>query len=368
MKFVQFVANKIMSHLFRQLPPTAVPIGLTELRAGLSNNPANVTAFRAALADYLGTTDAFLAASGRTAFFLLLQGLKVENPVRSDIVLPAYTCPSLVKVILDVGLKPVFVDMDPQTFGYLMDELVTAVSPQTLAIIVVHPFGIPQPVEPVMPLARKQGAIVIEDAAQSLGAKNNGHHVGLVGDYALYSLGPGKPISTAGGGIVVSSKIENQAKLARWWTDLPQPNQTASTQAWLRQTAFQMAFQPTGWWAATKLGLHKIGDNESSWGYRVRGLTAAQAGIGLTLLPQLDAINQQRRENATCILAGLTDNGRMQKVIVETTAVPIYLRLPLLANSFNERENLFKQLWNAGIGVGRMYEPAVVNHISWLHE
>ncbi len=161
-----------------------------------------------------------------------------------------------------------------------------------------------RPVEAILALARQQGAIVIEDAAQSLGARINGQSVGLAGDYGLFSLGPGKPISTAGGGIVVSSKPENQEKLTRWWSDLPHPNASAAVQAWLRQTAFQMAFQPIGWWTATKIGLHKIGNNESSWGYRVRGWTATQAAIGLALLPQLDTINQQRRKNATTILQG----------------------------------------------------------------
>ncbi len=356
-----------MSPFLRHLPPTAVPIGLSELRAGLSNDPANLANFRAALAAYVGTVDAFLAASGRTALYLLLRGLQIDDPTRTEVVLPAYTCPSLVKVILDLQLKPVFVDLSSQTFGIDLEVVETAVTPHTLALIVVHPFGIPQPVDPLLSLAHAMGAVVIEDAAQALGAKWDGQPVGIRGDFGLYSLGPGKPISTAGGGIVVSSKPENQARLARWWSGLLQPNSAASAQAWLRQTAFQMAFHPAGWWAAARVGLHKVGNHESSWGYRQRGLTPAQAGVGLALLPQLDAINQSRRQNAESILAGVRAGENVEQVVVGKTAEPIYLRLPLLSKNFETRERLYEQLWAAGIGVGRMYErplPAIFPGIT----
>ncbi|MCA9950346.1 MAG: DegT/DnrJ/EryC1/StrS family aminotransferase [Anaerolineales bacterium] len=339
----------------RHLPPTAVPFGSTELNAGLNADPASLHAFRAKLARYFGTPDAFLAASGRTAFFLLLSGLSAESPTRAEVVLPAYTCPALAKVILDVGLTPVFVDIEPKTFGYEMEALTTAVSPQTLAIIVVHPFGIPQPVAPVNTLAHEQGAVVIEDAAQALGARWDGQPVGVEGDFGLYSLGPGKPLSTGGGGIVVSSKPENQARLSRWWAELPQPGRITSALALLRQVALQLAFHPTGWWVATRVGVQKIGEGEASWGYRVRGLTTVQAGVGTALLSDLTTINNCRRENAAAILAGLVTGKRLRKVRVAAAAVPIYLRLPILTGSLEGREQLYKRLWNEGIGVGRMY-------------
>lgn len=340
---------------FRHLPPTAVPITPHDLSAGLRVGARTVDEFRAALAAYLGISDAFLAASGRTALYWLLRGLQADHPRRTRVVMPAYTCPAVAKVTLDVGLQPVFVDLEPRSMTHVPTQLETAVDETTLAVMVVHPFGIPQDVEPAGELARAAGAVVIEDAAQALGAGWGGRPVGLQGDFGLYSLGPGKPLSTGGGGVVVARTPGDTERLAHWWSTLPQAGGLASAQALARQAAFQAAFHPTGWWAATRVGLQHVGNHEASWGYALRGLTPAQAGVGLSLLPRLDAINTARRRRAVAILANLDAGGLVETVLVAETAVPIYLRLPLLARDAAAREHLFAQLWDAGIGVGRLY-------------
>ena len=345
----------------RHLPPTAVPVRATDLQAGLRSSGRSLDQFQTALASYLGVSKAAckLASSGRTALYSLLLGLKSENPSRRQIVMPAYTCPAVARVVIDLALQPVFVDIAMETMCYVPGKLATAVGKGTLAVILVHPFGIPLPVKEIITAAHEAGAVLIEDAAQALGAKWDGKPVGTRADYGLFSLGPGKPISTGGGGIVIANNAQDIPSFDDWWAELPEASDMTSATAWIRQTVFQLAFHPTAWWVATRVGLHRVGNHETSWGYSVQGLSPTQASVGLALLPRLDEINAQRRRKAS-ILQEVTGRSRsVQTVSISETAEPFFLRFPLLAESEEQREMLYDQFWSAGIGAGRLYEKSL---------
>jgi dTDP-4-amino-4,6-dideoxygalactose transaminase len=346
---------------FRHLPPSAVPVFKADLQAGLRASPAAQETFRQALAAYFDLPPAacYLASSGRTGIYLLLRGLAAEHSRRQQVVMPAYTCPVLPKVALDLGLEPVYVDIEPETAHYERARLAAAIGDQTLAVILVHPFGISQPASDIVAAARDAGAAVIEDAAQAMGARWAGRPVGLAGDYGLFSLGPGKPLSTAGGGIVIAGEAHHARQLARWWSDLPPAGSLDSTFAWLRQADFRLAFHPLGWWAATRLGMQRLGNQEAGWGYTVRDLSSAQAGVGAALLPRLDAINARRREIALRLIPAIEKANSLNPPAIQPDAEAIFLRLPLLATNEEQREALYKKMWAAGIGAGRMYEKTL---------
>lgn len=343
---------------FRQLPPTAVPVHTSDLQAGLSRSGEALDQFQTALASYLGVSQEAckLAASGRTALYCLLHGLKTENPSRKHVVMPAYTCPAVARVAVDLGLRPVFVDISSETMGYLPDSLAMAVNETTLAVIQVHPFGIPLHSADIITAAHENGAVVIEDAAQALGARWDGRPVGTCGDYGLFSLGPGKPISTGGGGIAIANHAEGVRLINSWWAQLPAVSGTGSAAAWVRQAAFQLAFQPNIWWAATRVGVHRVGSHESSWGYSVQGLAASQAKVGLSMLPRLDEINAERRSKGIMLDDAALLSKIVQTVRTANSAEPFYLRFPLLAESEEQRDVLFDRFWDAGIGAGKLYE------------
>lgn len=276
---------------------------------GMNAPTTTLVQFARELADYLGVSHTFLASSGRTALRVLLN-CAMKQPQwqgRTEVVLPGYTCPALAKVILDAGLTPRLVDIDPLSFSYPLAALSTAVNSTTLAVIVVHPFGIPVAMGPALAAARSVGAFVIEDAAQAMGARVDGRHVGTRGHVGLYSLGPGKALALGGGGVLATSDLNLAEALAAEWTTLALPTDLASISAWLRMGLFSMALQPPMWWLASHLGAQKMGASESSWGYRMSELTQSQAAVGLSLLPRLDEINQQRRNNARRLLAGMAD-------------------------------------------------------------
>ena len=107
--------------------------------------------------------------------------------------MPAYTCPVIPKVALDLGLEPVYVDIQPQSTRYVPELLDAATGEQTLALFVVHPFGIPLPVSDVLDISQTAGVAVIEDAAQAMGARWAGHRVGLIGDFGVFSRAGASP-------------------------------------------------------------------------------------------------------------------------------------------------------------------------------
>lgn len=347
----------------RHLPPTAVPTALSDLRPALSTSFQACARFQVALSRYLGGRACQLASSGRTALYLLLRSLyaAADHPTRRQVLIPAYTCPSLAKVVLDLGLRPHFVDISPHTLAFEDDPFEAVISEQTLAVICVHPFGIPQRIENILALANAASAVVIEDAAQAMGARLEGQPVGTKGDFGLFSLGPGKPLSTGGGGVLCTNNERYAQLVERAWEDLSPPSATASVWALFRLALFTLAFHPFGWWLATRASLHRVGDHEASWGYALRGLTKAQATVGLVLLERLDAINHQRRENACRLIARLQEIEFVHIPPPAATAEPIYLRLPVIVADEERRERLFRRLWAAGIGVGRMYRRPLPN-------
>ena len=359
--------------MFRHLPPTATEVNWAAQRASYAAQPSDVTRFRSALEGYLDVPACFLAASGRTALYMLLTTLRdgTPNPERTEVVLPAYTCPSVAKVVIDAGLRPRFVDIGPYTLTYNTSELAIAVSPLTLAVVVVHPFGIPHPLRDAISIAHQCGALVIEDAAQSMGAKLDGRLVGTASDFGLFSLGPGKPLSTGGGGFVCTTSETAAQLLRRAWKDLPESSGFRSTMAAVRLSLMNAAFHPSGWWLASRLGAQRVGENEASWGYAQMGLSAAQAAAGMALLPQLDTNNAVRREHGEQLLEALQaipnihlPGARLKQIDrsagEESRAPePIFLRFPIVFDSDAVRESAFRQLQSAGIGAGKMYRKSL---------
>lgn len=337
----------------RHSPPTATPLTLAQWRAGWRSDEGSLTRFSAEISTYLGGSPCFTASSGRTALSLALRALHAVTPQRSEVILPAYTCPSLGKVILDLNLRPRLVDLSPQTLRYESDALAAALTERTLAVILVHPFGVPQPSAQVKQSAQAVGAFVIEDAAQALGARQNGLPIGVQGDVGLFSLGPGKPLSTGGGGILCVNNPE-LVEPVRWAWGVSADNH-ANFNAMLRLTMFSIAFRPFPWWLARRLGAQKVGNSDKAMGYVLNDLSPAQAAVGSVLLPGLDAINARRRQNATQLKQVLAGVDGVWVADADASAEAIYLRLPVIVADQARREQLFTALSQAGIGVGKMW-------------
>lgn len=148
------------------------------------------------------------------------------------------------------------------------------------------------------------------------------------------------------------------ATLRADYEQLPATRYNHSLVSLARLGLFTLAFQPNFWWLATRLGAQRVGENENSWGYRLSRLTAAQASVGLQQLARLDQYNQARRNRALQMIDHLRSITSLQ-FFSDSLGDATYLRLPLLARTAALREEFYQRLWEAGIGVGRLYQKTI---------
>jgi dTDP-4-amino-4,6-dideoxygalactose transaminase len=145
----------------------------------------------------------------------LLACLMAENIGPGDeVITTPYTFFATVGAIARVGATPVFIDIDPQTYNLDANEIESKITKQTRAKIPVHLYGQMADMDVVMSVARKYALIVIEDAAQAIGAQYKGRSAGSVGHYGCFSFFPSKNLGAAGdGGMVVTQDSDRADKL-----------------------------------------------------------------------------------------------------------------------------------------------------------
>ncbi|WP_127579937.1 DegT/DnrJ/EryC1/StrS family aminotransferase [Paenibacillus koleovorans] len=163
-----------------------------------------VKQFEEAMARYCGVKYAIGVANGTDALLLVLDALGIGPG--DEVITSPFTFFASAEVISQVGARPVFVDIDPNTYNIDVDQLKKAITPRTKAIIPVHIFGQPADLDKIMELAKSQEIAVIEDACQAIGATLNENKVGSIGKAGCFSFFPTKNLGGYGdGGIVVTN-------------------------------------------------------------------------------------------------------------------------------------------------------------------
>ncbi len=167
--------------------------------------------------------------SGTAALHIALLALGIG--AGDEIITVSHTFIATAEVIVHTGARPVFVDIEPETFLIDADKIIEKITPRTRAIIVVHLYGQPVDMERVASVARRHNLWIIEDAAQAVGAEYNGKMVGILGDVACFSFFPGKNLGALGdaGAIVtdnpriaeLSSMLINHGRKEKFIHQLP---------------------------------------------------------------------------------------------------------------------------------------------------
>ncbi len=187
-----------------------------------------VEALEREIGDYCGARYAIGVSSGTDALLAALMAFKVGHG--DEVITTPFTFFATVGSILRLGAKPVFVDIDRDTYNIDTKKLAKAFSQKTKAIIPVHLFGQSVDMNPVLDLAKKHGVPVIEDAAQAIGAKYMESSIGSLGDVGCFSFFPSKNLGGFGdGGIITTNdksladllkQIRNQGSAIRYFHDI----------------------------------------------------------------------------------------------------------------------------------------------------
>jgi dTDP-4-amino-4,6-dideoxygalactose transaminase len=176
-----------------------------------------VAKFEEEFAAYSGARFGIGVNTGTSALHLSLLAAGI-GPGDEVITVP-FTFVATVAAIEYAGAKPVFVDIDPQTYNMDPSAVEAAITPRTRAILPVHLHGQMAEMDPILEIARRRNLIVIEDACQAHGAEYRGRRAGSLGDLAAFSFYPGKNLGAYGEGGMVTTSNPDFAKRIRMLRD-----------------------------------------------------------------------------------------------------------------------------------------------------
>lgn len=162
--------------------------------------------------EYHGSKESIGVASGTDALHLVLRAFGISEG--DEVITTPFTFFATVEAILYTGAKPVFVDIQPDTFNINVSQIEDKITNRTKAILPVHMFGHPADMKEIMEIAKKYSLLVIEDCAQAFGASLYGIKTGSFGDAGCFSFYPSKNLGAYGdGGMIVINRSEIAEKI-----------------------------------------------------------------------------------------------------------------------------------------------------------
>jgi len=202
-----------LTQQYQTLAPE-VNTAVTELLAsGRYIGGAAVADFEQAFATYLGVSHVIGCNSGTDALYLALRALEIGPG--DEVITSPFTFFATAEMVTAVGAVPVFVDIEPDTFNLDLNQLESAITDRTRAIIPVHLFGQPLDLSRLCAIAKSHNLFVIEDCAQATGADWAGQKVGSWGDIGCFSFFPTKNLGACGDGGAVSTQDPDLAQKIR---------------------------------------------------------------------------------------------------------------------------------------------------------
>lgn len=244
--------------------------------------------FENQFSNFLGTKHCVLVNSGSSANLLAIESLRI--PKGAEAITPATTFPTTLNPLIQKGIKPVLVDINPKTYNINAPELEEGLSDKVKLIVLPHTLGNPNAMDQVMDLAEEHELYVIEDACDALGSKYNGKYVSTFGDTGTFSFYPAHHITMGEGGAVVTDN--NELSLT-----------VRSLRDWGRACVCPVcaiSLDPNAY-CPLRFSKAPLPDYDKRFtyiniGYNLKPLDL-QAAIGLQQLQRLPKFIQQRRDN-----------------------------------------------------------------------
>jgi len=275
------------------------------------------------IAEYLGVKHCLVFNSGGSAIFTLMKAYGFQDG--DEIILPSFTFIATAYAPLYVGAKPVFADIEDESFGLDPKDVERKITEKTKAIIPIHYGGAPCKINELKELADKHNLILIEDAAESFGAKADNQFVGSFGDSAILSFCQNKIFTTGEGGAIVTNNDElyNKLKLFRSY--------------------------------GREDGDHFLDSGDLDYlkvGYNFR-MPAILAALGLSQLVKVDKLISLRREKAEYLSQGLQN---IKEIAVLKNKNSVY-QLYTIRVSNDLRDKLINYLTENGISTKIYFTP-----------
>jgi perosamine synthetase len=189
------------------------------------NHTKTINNFEKEFGAYVGSKYCVAFPFARVAIYY---SLKLQQfPAGSEIIMPPITIKAILDVVLDLGLKPVFVDIDPDTLCFDSNKLSESITVKTKAILITYLYGMVPDVDAMLNICHKNNIFVLEDFSQCLNGEYKGKKLGSFGDVGVYSSSSIKPLDTYGGGLLVTDNSELYHQLLKCQSELAPPSRKA---------------------------------------------------------------------------------------------------------------------------------------------
>ncbi len=271
---------------------------------GIRNNRYRVREFEKAFSKYLNINYAQAVSSGTAAIKCALISLGVKPG--DEVITQAFTFIAVAEAIIDVGAKPVFINID-ETLNMNPKELQSAITSKTKAIIMVHMLGVASHLNEILHIAKKNNIKVIDDSCESFGAKWNNEKLGIQADITCWSFDAGKTIITGEGGMVTTNDKNLFLKVREYHDHGHMYEKT----------------------------LPRNLDNFRSVGFNYR-MTEIQAAIGIAQLSKIDYILEQNKKNYSIYMEELSSIKGLKFREIPNNCVPLHDCLIFMFDSKKE--------------------------------
>ena len=349
----------------QELPPTAgLPLRWRDLLPGAPMLARD-------LAAQLGTPPLQLECSGTASLLIALTTLRELQPGRRRVVVPAYTCPLVAIAVHQAGLelqlcdlRAGHYDMDPRALRAACDE-------RTLAIVPTHLGGRVADVDDARDVARGVGAYVIEDAAQALGARHDGISVGLAGDIGFFSLAAGKGLSIYEGGLLLARDPDLRARLAATAERIVPHRLGWECRRSAELLGYAALYRPRGLGLAygdpLRRALHR-GDPVAAVGddfaltIPLHRVGRWRQAVGARAAARLPGFLDQLTAQAVRRLPRLREIDGVQVMQDPSSSPGTWPFFLLLLPDPARRDAALNELWEAGLGVSRLFIHALPDY------
>lgn len=294
---------------------------LSALKSGwVSSKGSFINEFERNFSNYIGVKTGVAVTNGTVALHLALTSLGIGHG--DEVILPDLTFVSPASMTVLSGAKPVFIDVTPDYWCINPEKIREKITSKTKAIIIVHLYGHPANMDPILEIAKEKNIYLIEDCAEAHGAEYNHKKVGNFSDISCFSFYGNKIITTGEGGICTTNNDEIADNL-RLYRD------------------------------------HGMRENKRFWheviGFNYR-MTNLQAALGVAQLPKIDKFIARKREIANLYKSILDDNKFIRSQIEMPWAKNSYWFYSILVNK-TKRNKLMDFLKNEGIETRPFFYP-----------
>ena len=291
-------------------------------------NGPEISLFEKQLASFSDNRFGLVFNSGTSAGHALMD---IHNVKDREVIVPSFTFIATANSVIMAGGKPIFADIEDKSFGLDPKDVVSKITDKTVAIMPIHYGGTMCDISPLKEIAKDNGLLLIEDAAESLGATYDSKPAGSFGDSAWFSFTPTKVISTGEGGAIVTNNRElyERAKLFRSHGRVETEDYFTSTQ---------------------KMDYISLGYN-----FRMPSICAA---LGIEQLKIIGDLILRRQEIARAFDLGLSDLSEIKVPHRFKNRNQIYQMYSILVSSGKERrDNLQEYLLTKGITTKIYFDP-----------